>query len=199
MSNPTPDEIRAQIDATRADLSYDVDALTDKVTPSKIAHRQTEKVKTKLTSAKEAVMGVASDAKDSVMGAASDAKDGVSSGAGTLSDAPHKAADAAKGNALAVGLIAFGVGALIASLIPASEKEKSAASQIKDAAQPLVEQATDAAKEVASNLKAPAQDAAAAVKDTATDAASAVKSEAGSATEDVKGQAKDAKDSVTSS
>ncbi|THG29999.1 DUF3618 domain-containing protein [Naasia lichenicola] len=192
MSNPTPDQIRAEIDATRADLSYDVDALTDKVTPSKIAHRQTEKVKSKLTSAKEAVMGVASDAKDSVTS-------GVSSGAGSLSDAPHKAAEKAKGNAVAVGLIAFGVGALIASLIPASEKEKAAASQIKEKAQPLVEQATDAAKEVASNLKEPAQDAAAAVKDTATEAAGSVKSAAGSAADDVKGKAKDAKDTVASS
>ncbi len=192
MSNPTPDQIRAEIDATRADLSSDVDALTDKVTPSKIAHRQTEKVKGKLTSAKEAVMGVASDAKDSVTS-------GVSSGAGSLADAPHKAAEKAKGNAVAVGLIAFGVGALIASLIPASEKEKAAASQIKEKAQPLVEQATEAAKEVASNLKEPAQDAAAAVKDTAADAASSVKSAAGSAADDVKGAAKDARDTVASS
>ncbi|WP_200919300.1 DUF3618 domain-containing protein [Curtobacterium sp. Leaf261] len=41
----TPDEIRAEIEATRGNLGSDVDALADKVNPSSIAHRQTEKVK----------------------------------------------------------------------------------------------------------------------------------------------------------
>jgi hypothetical protein len=39
-----PDAIRADIEATRRNLSGDVDALADKVTPSKIAQRQTRRV-----------------------------------------------------------------------------------------------------------------------------------------------------------
>ena len=39
-----PDVIRADIEATRSQLSGDVDALADKVTPSKIVHRETRKV-----------------------------------------------------------------------------------------------------------------------------------------------------------
>lgn len=35
-----PDAIRAEIENTRRSLSGDVDALADKVTPSKIADRQ---------------------------------------------------------------------------------------------------------------------------------------------------------------
>ena len=62
MSNP--DEIRADIERTRAELGQDVDALADKVTPSKIAERQTRKVRRALTSVKDRVMGVASDIGD---------------------------------------------------------------------------------------------------------------------------------------
>ena len=54
MSNP--DEIRADIERTRAELGQDVDALADKVTPSKIAERQTRKVRRALTSVKDRVM-----------------------------------------------------------------------------------------------------------------------------------------------
>ncbi|TFD05905.1 DUF3618 domain-containing protein [Cryobacterium sp. TMT1-2-2] len=41
----TPDQIRSDIERTRRELGGDVDALADKVTPSKIIQRQTDKVK----------------------------------------------------------------------------------------------------------------------------------------------------------
>ncbi|MCT9627575.1 DUF3618 domain-containing protein, partial [Pseudarthrobacter equi] len=40
-----PDAIRADIEATRARLGTNVDAVADKVTPSNIVHRQTDKLK----------------------------------------------------------------------------------------------------------------------------------------------------------
>jgi len=55
----TPEEIRAEIERTRAGLSYDVDTLADKVNPSSIAQRQTDKVKGKFSTMKESVMGTA--------------------------------------------------------------------------------------------------------------------------------------------
>lgn len=180
-----PDVIRANIEASRHELSYDVDALADKVNPNKIAERQTEKVK-----------GAFGGLRDKVMGAASDAKSNAGSAGDSVSDAGQKVVDKAQGNPLAVGLIAFGVGLLVASLVPASSKEKEVASNLKEKAQPLVENVTDAAKEVASNLKEPAQQAAASVKDTATDAAQTVKGEATSATSDLKDQAGEAKHAV---
>ena len=183
------DKIRADIERTRGELGSNVDALADKVTPSKIMHRQTDKVKGALGSVKDQVLGVASDARDSVRDAASSTGDGVS----TASD---KAVAKAQGNPVAVGLIAFGVGLLVSSLIPASDKEKELATSVKDAAQPLLSQASDAAKEVADDLKEPAQQAAAAVKDTATEGVDAVKAEASTAAENVKGSAQEAKHKV---
>ncbi|MFT7710582.1 DUF3618 domain-containing protein [Clavibacter tessellarius] len=169
-----PEQIRAEIERTRNELSTDVDAVADKVTPAKVAQRQTDKVR-----------GALSNVKDSVLGSASDAQ----SRAG---DAAGGAKAKAKGNPVGLGLVAFGAGLLIASLIPASDKEKELASTVKDKAQPLVEKATDAAEDVASELKEPAQEAAQQVAGTARDSAETVRSEAQSTAQDVKDSAQDA-------
>ena len=150
------DAIRADIERTREELGGDVDALADKVRPSSIAHRQTDKIKSKLSSVKE-----------SVMGSVDDVRDGGSA-----------AVEKAKGNPVAVGLIAFGLGLLASSLIPASEKEKDLAGTVKEKAEPLTTAAADAAKETAEHLKEPAQNAAAEVRATAEDAVDSVKDQA---------------------
>jgi len=102
----------------------------------------------------------------------------------------------AQGSPIAAGLIAFGAGLLVSSLLPASRVEQQAAEKVKDTAQPMVENLTETAKEVAGNLKDPAQQAIEEVKSTATDAAATVKDEATSAVDDVKTQAQDSKNTV---
>ncbi|MDK1360045.1 DUF3618 domain-containing protein [Arthrobacter sp. zg-Y1219] len=195
-----PDAIRADIEETRRRLGSNVDAVADKVTPSHIVQRQTDKVK-------DAVFGVRDNVKDKVMGAADSMTDKVQTGTGTASDglsragtaageAPQKLTAKAQGNPIAAGLIAFGAGLLAASLIPASEKERVAADNLKTAAEPLTSQVTDTAKEMAQGLKEPAQEAMENVKATAAEAAQNVKQEGQSAADDVKGKASDAQDNV---
>lgn len=167
-----PDQIRREIERTRRELGSDVDALADKVTPSKIIQRQTGKIRSALGSVSDRVMGSASDASDAV------------------GELPHTAVQQAKGNPMAVGLIAFGIGWLAASLVPASASEQRMAAQIKDAAAPLVDEAVGAAKSVGESLREPAQNAAAAVKDAAADAVDTVKSEAADAKDTVAEQAR---------
>ena len=188
MSND-PDQIRREIAATRAGLSDDVNELSDKVSPSHIARRQTARVKGTVTNVKNHIMGSATDTKDAASGVISDAGEAVR-------NAPGKVAQQTQGNPLAAGLVAFGVGALLSALFPASQAEAQAAVSVKDKAQPLVEGATAAAKEVAGNLQEPAQEAVESVKSTATDAVDTVKDETTSAASDVKDQAQDAKESV---
>ena len=113
-----------------------------------------------------------------------------------VSDAPGAVARKAQGSPIAAGLIAFGAGLLVSSLLPASRVEQQAAEKIKDTAQPMVDDLTDTAKEIAGNLKEPAQQAMEEVKSTATDAAATVKDDATSAVDDVKTQAQDSKDTV---
>jgi uncharacterized protein YjbJ (UPF0337 family) len=184
----TPEQIRAEIDATRGELGYNVDALADKVDPSQIAHRQAEKVKSRFTSAKESVMGSVHDKQQSA-GSAGD----------SFKETGQQAVQKVKGNPLAVGLVAFGAGWLLSSLIPASDKEQELAGQVKEKAAPLVDEVKGAAQDAAQNLKGSAQDAASAVKDTAQDAVGTVKDEAQSSASDVKDSAQDSKDEVQNS
>ncbi|MET0976648.1 MAG: DUF3618 domain-containing protein [Leifsonia sp.] len=180
-----PDQIRADIEATRRDLGSDVDALADKVDPTKIAQRQADKAKDAVRSVRDRVMGVASDVRDDA-GSVGDSVSGVA----------QSAVQKAKGNPLAVGLIAFGAGWLLSSLIPPSTKEKELTSSLADAAQPLLDEAKDVASTIAGDLKEPAQDAATAVKDSAAGAVETVKAEAGSAVDEVKDQASDSRDNI---
>jgi len=101
-----------------------------------------------------------------------------------------------QGNPLAAGLIAFGAGLLVSSLIPPSAKEREAAEALKSAAEPVTTEITEAAKDMAQGLKEPAQEAMDNVKATAADAADHVKGEGQAAVSDVKATAADAKDHV---
>lgn len=198
-----PDVIRADIEATRARLGTNVDAVADKVTPSHIVQRQTDKVKENV---KDAVFGV----KEKVMGVADHTAGNVHSATGTtgtagahlgdagaaIGDAPAQVRTKTQGNPLAAGLIAFGAGLLVSSLIPASQKEREAADALKTAAEPLTTELTEAAKHVAEGLKEPAQAAMDNVKATAADATEHVKAEGQGAVADVKDRTAAAKDNV---
>jgi hypothetical protein len=194
------DQLRQEIEQTRRELGTDVDALTDKVSPKRVVERRVEGTKNAIGGLKERVMGTTSDVASSTGGAVSDAassaQGGVHDAASTVSDTAsatvHKARRQAEGNPLAAGLIAFGVGWLVSSLLPATQKERELAHQVRDQAQPAVQaagqQAGQALAEVKDNLQEPAQQAVQAVKDTATDAAGTVTDEARLAAGDVRDQ-----------
>ena len=124
--NNDPDQIRREIEATRGDLSANVNALAESVKPGNVARRQVDKV-----------IGGAADLKDKVMGAADDATSSTGSTVGNAAGSVKDAAGAAptavrrgtRGNPVATGLIAFGLGWLVASLIPASSAGQQAATR----------------------------------------------------------------------
>jgi hypothetical protein len=187
MTTPSPEQIRRDIENTRAELASDVDTLREKVSPSGIAHRRTRAVKGRLGAVKDKVMGsTGSHASSS----------GMSSGMSGLADkagrAPHTMKQQTEGNPLAAGLIAFSAGWLISSLIPASEKERritlEAKDQVSDNADTLTAPLREAAQNAKDNLEGPAREAADSVKSTAAGAAGTVKSEAESASQEIKGR-----------
>lgn len=118
-----PDEIREEIERTRSELSQDIDALSENVSPLKVVHRQTEKVRDTMTGW-----------KDKVMGTANDATSRVSEGAEHLADSSHQVPqqteEKTRRNPLAAGLIALDSAWLMASLLPASEAERKAAAKL---------------------------------------------------------------------
>ncbi|MCZ2836818.1 DUF3618 domain-containing protein [Modestobacter sp. VKM Ac-2985] len=215
MTSSDPDVIRREIEDTRANLSYDVDALNEKVNPTRVMDRRVGKAKSGMSGLKDKVFGAAHDTRDQVGNRAShaqgQAQGAAHNAAGSVQGAAHNAKDAvqqapdtlqrqAQGNPLAAGLIAFGVGWLVSSLLPTSEKEKQLASQAETAfnenKQPLVDQAKNVAQEMGDNLKPAAQDAMESVKSTAQDGVETVKSEGQSAASDVQGKTKDSKQTV---
>jgi gas vesicle protein len=197
------EQLRQEIDRTRRELGTDVDALTEKVSPKRVVERRVDKTKDAIGGLKERVMGTTSDvtssAGDTVSSAAAGLQGGVQNAASTVGDTASSTAYAARrkaeGNPLAAGVIAFGLGWLVSSLLPASQKERELAHTVKDQAQPAVQavgqQAGQALSEVKDNLQEPAQQAAQSVKEAATDAAGTVKDDARSAASDVKDQAQD--------
>jgi hypothetical protein len=217
MTSSDPDVIRRQIEDTRRELSYDVDALNEKVNPARVVDRRVSAAKGRVSRVKDRVMGSAQDTHASAQGKAqnlaSDAQGMASNAAGSVQDAASSAASAVQqapdqivrqtqGNPMAAGLIAFGVGWLVSSLLPASDKEKQLAQQAESAVREhkdtLLEPAKQVGQDMADQLKPAAQHAVEEVRSTAQDAASTVKDQGQSAVQDVKGQAQDAKETVQS-
>jgi Protein of unknown function (DUF3618) len=214
-----PEQIRREIERTQANLSQDVDALTEKVTPGKMVERRVDRARDTAVRLKEKVMGsnpthtgghAVSHAADRVSGTASSVQDAASSAAGTVHDVAASAAGAVqeapqavrrqtRGNPLAAGLIAFGAGWLISSLLPASRREQELADQTKQVAQEKVAPvAQQVVGEVKDNLLEPAQQAVESVKSTAQDAGQTVAEEGRYAAQDVSGRARDAAGNVRS-
>jgi gas vesicle protein len=198
-----PDEIRADIERTRAELSDDVDALADTANPKNIAERQATRVKEAAVGVKEHVMGSASDATDTAAARLDDARQAVADRASAVGDAvssaPTQVKQKARGNPLAAGVIAFGAGLLISGLIPSSEKEQRAVSTLQDKAEPLKEKATETVREVADNLREPAREAAQSIKDSAAEGVETVKEEGQAAKQDVQEQVQQSKENVQQS
>lgn len=198
-----PDRIRQEIEATRAELTRDVDRLTDKTSPKQMARRR-------WTAVKEKVMGAPRSAGPGMHTAAGkmrDTTDKVKDTTGTVTEtvtdkatqakdwagetaqqaaekvrqAPTMLAEQTQGNPLAAGLIAFGAGLLAASLIPESELEHRAGQRIKDRAgdivEPVREPLAESARQIKDDLGPATRDAVEEVKQTARDAASTTRDE----------------------
>jgi gas vesicle protein len=179
----------ADIEATRADLSRNIDELTDKVSPQRVVERRKEAARSSIASVKNKVMGSSDSSRGSAGAAgsaASSVKDSAQSAVGTLESTTA-------GNPLTAGLVAFGAGMIIAALLPASEKESQAAGRLVDAAkehgQPLLDEAKSVGQEIGNDLGDSAAQAADKVKSQAQDSVSHVKDEGQSSASEVKDQA----------
>jgi len=181
-----PDEIRADIERTRYDLSRDVDALAEKTSPTAAVHRQGDRVRTGLSNIKESIMGSpdpyapatgSPGLGDRAHGMAEDVQHRAEDAVHAVQQAPARMRSGTRGNPLAAGLIALGAGWLVGSLIPASRAEQDAAERVKEQAGPVVDEAKSVAQEMGESLKPQAQEAMDSVKDTTATGAEHVKAE----------------------
>jgi ElaB/YqjD/DUF883 family membrane-anchored ribosome-binding protein len=196
----------ADIEATRADLTRNIDELSDKVSPQRVVERRKEAARNSLSSVRDKIMG-ASDSSKSNDGAGSrvsgSASDAAASVKGSAQSAVGTLESTTTGNPLVAGAVAFGAGMLIGALLPASEKEQQAAGRLVDAAkehgQPLIDEAKSVGQEMGQDLGNSASEAAEKVKSQAQDSAETVKSEGQSSANEVKDQANQVKDQAGSS
>jgi uncharacterized protein YjbJ (UPF0337 family) len=189
-----PEALRSEIARTRADMDATLAQLEYRVSPTHIKERQTEKVRSRWRSAKESVMGSAQHTKDRVAGSASD-------GAGTVSEtaqeAPERVEQMTRGNPLAAGLVAFGIGALAGTLLPATDPEQKLATGLRENfEEPVKQQMQAAGQEMKGELQDHAQQSAEQVKGRAQEAADTTKQQAQGSAQQVQGRAQEAKDEV---
>jgi hypothetical protein len=183
------EELRREIAETRGDLGVTVDAITDHVSPSRVMAHQKDRLASRWNSVKEAVMGSTPD----LSGIPSSA----SSATETVGHLPHNAVNRTQGQPVMAGVIAFGLGFLVAAAVPGSKTEAQVAQRLQEAGQPVVEELKQSGQEAVSELKEPAQEAASQLKDAATTGASQVRDVAQEAAHHTADATKDARDSVS--
>jgi hypothetical protein len=177
-----PEELRSEIERTREELTYDVDRLADHTVPSRVVGRKVAGVKARARSVADRVMGARDSVQDTASNAGDRARDTATmagekvqetahSVAGTVRETPDTLARQTRGNPLAAGVIAFGAGLLVASLLPETGAEKRAGAAVADRSEGLVDKARETARDMASDLGDTAKDAAGSVQNTAREAA----------------------------
>jgi hypothetical protein len=128
-----PEQLEREIEATRAKLGEDIDALEEKINPKKVAHRSVESAKGKVAEVKDKVVGKATEAKDKVAAKAGDAKDKVT---------PSSEVAPGSSDGPALGDKAAGLAGTV------KEKAAPLVGTAWQKAQPLVEKAGPAAQSV---------------------------------------------------
>jgi len=150
--------MRSEIEQRRSALADDMEAIEDRVRPSRVAKRRTEGMRTKVRSAREAVMGRVEDQAGSARDMAGSAREM----AGAVTDAPHQLTQTARGNPIAAGVVAFGLGLLTAALIPPTDTERELAEnmapQIQQAREAITEAVSDDARAIADQVSPKVQE-----------------------------------------
>lgn len=160
----TTDDLRRDINERRQDISRDLDAIGDKVSPRQAARRTTDSARRRLHGVRDAVMGTASEGASAMSDTASAARD-------QLQQVPDLARRQTEGNPLAAGVVAFGAGMLVASLIKPSRGEQALASHVEPHLQQAASQLKEKGAEVAEQLEEPARQAAESAGQAAREAA----------------------------
>lgn len=181
-----PDRIRDEIRMTRGRMDDTLSSLEYRVAPSQVAARSRARLQSRWTGIRESVMG-SSPASRGPGDMASDVGD-------SARQAPQAVMDKTRGNPMAAGMVAFGLGAIIAGALPGSEREEHLAEEAADHldlqhVRDEVEQVVDDVREP---VEARAKEGMEEVKQTAQSETSDLQDEARTSQERVTGEARDA-------
>ena len=178
--------LKADIAQRRESMTGTIDAIEDKVVPSRIIERRRAAMSGWAGNIKERVMGTAYSPTGQASSTAGRVSDTMSHATDAIGDAPAQVQRATAGSPLIAGAVAFGIGALVAALLPETKTEQRAVAAV----QPQLATATDAVKDAGQQAldtaKSSAQDAAQDLKDSAADHAHDVADHAKDAGQQVK-------------
>jgi len=152
------DQLKDDIERRRDDIGETLDAIGDRVIPGRIIERRREQLRYGMSGVRDRVMGTAREISD----ATSAAGDQLG---------PQAVSRQVTGHPLGAGLVAAGLGFLVAAAIPRTQPEVDLAESISEAATPIREQAQQAVREVGQSIAEDASNAAADLKERASSAA----------------------------
>jgi gas vesicle protein len=181
----TEAELRRNAEIERARMGNTLEAIGDRLSPERVVERRKAAVGQGFKRMREAVMGspeyiepTASRLRDQAENAASSAADAARSAADKVQHAPEMVMDQARGNPIAAGLVAFGIGALVATAFPKTRTEQ----HLVERARPQIDSAKDelqgAGRAVAADVREQTKSAADEVTSAGKEAASNVADEA---------------------
>ena len=163
----TENQLKHDAEVQRARMGDTLEAIGDRLSPERMVERRKAAVGQTFRNMKESVMGSPGYQEP-------------------MQHAPQALADQARGNPVAAGIIAFGAGVLLATLLPTSRTEQRVVEEAKPQLHGAADQLKAAARDVASDAADHARDAAEAVKSTGTEAGSHVRDQAEAAAQHVK-------------
>jgi len=167
----SPEELREQIEGTRSDLGDTLDAIGDRVSPGRMIERRANRMRQWSQNVRGRMMGAAQDTVDG-------AKERMGDTVDTVRGLPDAGRQRTQGAPLVMGGLAFGVGVLVATMLPRTEAEEQAAHAVADKVEPLKQEMLQAGKDAAEHLKQPVREAVADVTDTAKEGAHQVADQA---------------------
>ena len=212
----TAEELRAQIEDQRAELSRDMQAIGDRVSPGRMVERRRAAVRRSWHDTTTRLMGSAETAGHQLGGMGQqvgDAGSGMAETARNLAEraedavrsAPDMARQRTEGAPILAGALAFGVGALVAAMLPTSDKEREltqrysgdlarvaegAKEQLAEVARETKDHVAEDAKQAMESVTESAKESGQQVKEAAASGAHEVKDQASGAIQDVKGDAR---------
>lgn len=192
-----PDEIRRDIEGTRRDMDHTMDEIEGRVSPRRIRDRQTARVRGRWSRVRGSVMGSHDEGASTTGGhsATDRARAQGQEATDAVRAAPDRAKSQTRGNPLAAGLIAFGVGALAGSLLPSSKGEQRAATGLRERAEePIKQEVKQAAQQSKDDLQPSVERATDETRQSAQSAAQHTKDDAQNRAGDVQQRAQQATD-----
>jgi len=201
MSDQSISDLRREADQRRDAIARDVELVTDRVAPGRVADRQKARLRQQVTGVRNSVFGTSDRDRSIATGQSGDASmsDRASNAVDKVKEStPDSVGEFTEGNPLAAGLIGLGVGLLAATLIPSTREEQQLADRAQDSVDSAARELARSGQQAAEAVKPAAQDAAAEVKGSAQQSAQSVKSDAQQAASDVQGTAKAKADDVRS-